>query len=117
MTQMPGLDAFLQGRTEAASFDHAAHIDIARMLLDRYEFLQAVHLYMQGLAAITRKADVPEKLSLTKTLAFLSLIADGQTPDRDALKAFYSSDRLSDPKSRTIFLMPDRICTEPDAAG
>lgn len=103
------LQEFLAGRTDPAIFDHAAHIAMARRLLDGHDFLQAALLYDGALRAITERAGAPQKRSLTKTLAFLSLIAEeGKAPPGRALEAWYSPERLADPRSREIFLMPDR---------
>jgi len=59
---------------------------------------------------ITAKAGQDAKRSLTKTLAFLSLIAEtGEAPTSDALSQWYSDARLADPAGRDRFLMPDRF--------
>lgn len=104
------LDAFLAGETDPALFDHAAHVDMARRLLARVDFLEAARLYDRALARITQRAGVPEKRSVTKTLAFLAIIAEtGEAPSARQLDTWYSPDRLADPAARDRFLMPDRF--------
>lgn len=112
MTDRDGeLQRFLAGECDPAAFGHDAHVAMARALLDRYDFLEAARLYDRALARITERAGVPEKRSLTRTLAFLSLIAEtGQDPGRHALEAWYSPQRLAEPRGRDSFLMPDRFC-------
>jgi len=104
------LECFLDGSLDPARFDHAAHVRMAKALLAQYDFLEAAHLYDQALAVITAKAGQDAKRSLTKTLAFLSLIAEtGEAPTSDALSQWYSDARLADPAGRDRFLMPDRF--------
>lgn len=114
MTRQPDpdreLDAFLAGRTDPSTFSHAAHVRIAQGLLARTSFLDAALLYDQALARITARAGVPQKRSVTKTLAFLSLIREGGgIPHPQTLDTWYSPARLADPASRDTFLMPDRF--------
>jgi hypothetical protein len=106
----PELDAFLAGDTDPAGFSHARHVDMARRLLDRFDFLEAARLYDRALARITARAGVPEKRSVTKTLAFLALIGEtGEAPHPGLLDTWYSPERLADPRGRDTFLMPDRF--------
>lgn len=104
------LEAFLAGQTDPARFGHAEHVDMARRLLDRFDFLDAALRYDRALARITERAGVPEKRSVTRTLAFLALIREtGEAPPPGALDTWYSPDRLADPDGRDAFLMPDRF--------
>jgi|GEM_PF-6100975 len=104
------LDAFLAGDIDPAQFGHAAHVEMARRVLDRFDFLDAVRLYDRALARITQRAGVPEKRSVTKTLAFLAVIREtGEPPSARLLDTWYSADRLADPAGRDAFLMPDRF--------
>jgi hypothetical protein len=103
------LKAFLDGTTEAASFDHPAHIRTARALLERHDFLEAAYLYDRGIRAIAERVGAADKRSVTKTLAFLSLIAEGKQPARNALDTWYSTARLADPAAQTQFLLPDHF--------
>lgn len=104
------LEAFLAGNTDPAQFDHAAHVDMARRLLVRFDFPEAARLYDRALARITEKAGVPEKRSVTKTLAFLAIIREtGEAPSPRMLDTWYSAGRLADPAARDTFLMPDRF--------
>lgn len=111
------LQDFLEGKSDPAGFTHAEHVAMAKRLLAGHDFLEAALLYDRALAKITRRAGVPEKRSLTKTLAFLSLIAEtGEAPPTHALSAWYSAQRLADPRGRDSFLMPDRIARPPSCS-
>ncbi len=104
------LKTFLDGSMEASAFDHGAHIRVAKRILAGHDFLEAVFLYDQGLRKITERLGVPEKRSVTKTVAFMSLIAEsGGMPGSGALSRWYSDDRLNDTAGRDMFLMPDRM--------
>ena len=107
------LGAFLEGRLDPASFNHGAHIRVAKALLEHHEFLEAAWIYDQGLGRITKRAGVEAKRSVTRTLAFLSIIAEtGADPERNALSKWYSPERLDDPVARESFLMPDTFREE-----
>lgn len=102
------LGAFLDGTVDPASFDHDAHVRMARTILEGHDFLEAAHIYDCGLRRITRRAGDESKRSVTKTLAFLSIIAEtGDKPESGALSKWYSAERLEDPAGRDRFLMPD----------
>lgn len=109
-TSDDGFDAFLQGKIDPAAFDHKAHIRYAQCLLEGHDFLEAAYLYDRSLRQITNQLGIPEKRSVTKTLAFMSLIAEAETsPTPSALDIWYSRARLNSPASRDHFLMPDRF--------
>jgi len=104
------LSQFLDGTIDPAKFDHAAHVRVAQALLEQHSFLRAAQMYDEALSVITAKAGQETKRSLTKTLAFLSLIAEtGTAPASGVLSQWYSDQRLSDPAGRDRFLMPDRF--------
>ena len=114
MTTLPdndsGLNAFLAGQTDPSTFSHAKHVLLARQLLERSSFLEAAVLYDRAMTRITEHAGVPEKRSVTKTLAFLSLIQEnGASPHPGLLETWYTPARLADPRGRNAFLMPDRF--------
>lgn len=112
MSEIDELAAFMDGSLDASAFDHGAHVRVARHMLDGHDFLEAVWLYDQGLRKITNRLGVPEKRSVTKTLAFMSLIAEGkQRPSSQSLSDWYSNDRLDDPARRNCFLLPDNFPT------
>ncbi len=109
MSEIDELAAFMDGTLDASAFDHGAHVRVARRMLDGHDFLEAVWLYDKGLRKITERLGVPEKRSVTKTLAFMSLIAEtGEIPHSDQLNGWYSAARLDQPEGRDMFLMPDR---------
>ena len=109
MSDPEELAAFMDGSMDAAGFDHGAHIRVARRIIAGHDFLEAVYLYDQGLRKITERLGVPAKRSVTKTVAFMSLIAEtGDKPASNRLADWYSPSRLEDTKGRDLFLMPDR---------
>jgi hypothetical protein len=103
------IDSFLAGTVDPDSFDHDAHIKTASSLLRNYEFLEAAYLYDKGIRQIAKSAGAEDKRSVTMTLAFLSLIAEGKTPARNALNTWYSQARLDDPVARQQFVLPDQF--------
>jgi hypothetical protein len=106
------IEKFLGANIDVSAFNHRTHVDMAKHLLEQHEFLEAVWIYDRAISAITERAGAPEKRSVTKTLAFMSLIAEtGSAPDRDALDCWYSSDRLNSIVAAKVFVMPDR-CRE-----
>jgi hypothetical protein len=101
--------AFLDGSLSPGAFNHAEHVRVAQSLLADHSFLQAAVLYDHGLEQITRKAGVPAKRSITKTISFLALIAESKVqPGPDALARWYSPERLDSEIARDRFLMPDQ---------
>lgn len=102
------LQRFLDGTLDPSGFNHAAHIRVAEGLLAGHEFLEAAWLYDRGIRAVAAKAGAPGKRSVTKTLAFLALIAGGERPGPAALARWYSDERLASETSHARFVMPDR---------
>lgn len=115
---------FLAATLDAGTFGHADHVRVAWDLLHHHDFLAAADLYLRGIAAIADRAGAPQKVNLTITLAFLSLIAErmagrpGQDfaafaadhPDlmrKDLLAGCYSPERLHSDTARRLFLLPD----------
>jgi hypothetical protein len=101
--------AFLNGSLSPTGFDHRAHVHVARTLLSGHSFLEAAALYDRGLEQITTKAGVPAKRSVTKTIAFLALIAESDIqPGPGALSRWYSKQRLDCEMASDQFVMPDQ---------
>ena len=112
-TQSDLLAQFIDGTIDPAGFGHDEHIAIARSLLDRYPFLEAVQIYDACIGAIAERAGFAEKRSVTKTLAFMSLIAEtGSAPGKAVLERWYSQERLNSAQARDRFLMPDRFLND-----
>ena len=102
------LRSFLDGTLDPATFDHGAHVRMARAVLAGHDFLEAAYIYDRSLRRISARAGDDSKRSVTKTLAFLSIIAEtGLRPDSGALAKWYSPERLEDPAAGDRFLMPD----------
>jgi len=108
---------------DAAAFGHREHVQVAWEMLRRYDFLDAVARYANGIRAIANEAGVPDKFNLTITLAFMSLIAErAQVAEydrfeeflaanddllrRDVLRQWYTDDQLGSELARTLFLLP-----------
>lgn len=103
------IQTFLDASLDITSFDHAAHLDMAQHLLGHHDFLEAVWIYDRAIKAIAARAGAPGKRSVTKTLAFMSLIAEtGKKPDKHALDRWFSSERLNSDVAAQKFVMPDK---------
>ena len=115
------LEAFDAAEIDPAAFSHRDHLAVAFEALRRDEFFAASARVAHGLQRLVAKAGVPEKYSATITLAFMSLVAERMQEGQDidafldanpdllngALKRLYSRERLADPRSRAIGLLPD----------
>jgi len=112
---------FESGALDPTAFTHGAHIKAAHALLSETPFLDASQRYMRAIAQLAAQAGAPQKANLTITLAFLSAIAermnDGEDADaflaraqdlmeKDFLRRWYTSERLKDPRARTMLLLP-----------
>jgi hypothetical protein len=104
------IEAFLDSNLDISKFDHLAHVDMAKHLLRHHEFLEAVWIYDRAITGIANKAGTPSKRSVTKTLAFISLIAETEVcPDKSALDRWYSAARLNSEAASRQFMMPDKL--------
>lgn len=118
-------DALVAGRLAPAGFGHREHLAAAWALLRRYPFLTAAQRLAEGIERVAAAAGAPDKVNVTMTLAFLSLVDErrGAGPDdgfdafvarhpdlleRNVLSRWYSDARLQGPRARATFLMPDR---------
>lgn len=112
MTDRDGeLQRFLAGECDPAAFGHDAHVAMAGPCWTGTIFSRRPVFTIAPSPASPSAPASREKRSLTRTLAFLSLIAEtGQDPGRHALEAWYSPQRLAEPRGRDSFLMPDRFC-------
>ncbi|WP_417515938.1 hypothetical protein [Minwuia sp.] len=119
------LDDFEARRMHNCDFGHARHVAVAWAMLQRYDFVEAVARYGQGIRALATAAGAPEKFNATITVAFLSLIAEriaaaphtdfqrftDANPDlmtKQAVTDLYSDARLNSAAARKSFLLPDR---------
>lgn len=118
------LAQFEAGELDPAAFDHAFHIEVAVALLRTTEFSDAVRRYLDGLRTMAEAAGAPEKVNVTITIAFLSLVAerlDREPADLSAaeflehypelrssqvLKRWYAPARLHSELARAVFLLP-----------
>ena len=115
---------FESGTVDPAGFTHWHHVVVAFHLLKRDEFLPAYLTYANGIRTLAEAAGVPDKFSVTITLAFLSVIAerirmmphadfDGfaranlDVMDSALIRKIYSASRLESAAARDVFLLPD----------
>ncbi|MFC2969888.1 hypothetical protein [Acidimangrovimonas pyrenivorans] len=115
------LEAFDAAEIDPAAFSHRDHLAVAFEALRQDEFFAASARIARGLRGLAAKAGAPEKYSATITLAFISLVAERMQEGQDfdaflaanpellngALKRLYSSQRLADPRGRSVALLPD----------
>ena len=121
------LDAFEHGTLDPDSFDHAGHIYVAWLYLERYPLLESIRRYTAALRDLTAKLGVPQKYHETITCFFLIVIAERrdrassadwfafrrENPDLfDAsrlLGRHYSKGRLMSDRARRFFVLPDKL--------
>ena len=120
---------FESGELEPECFRHADHICVAWELLSRHPFFEALTRLRAGLKQLAARAGRPGAYHETITLAFLAIVYErlnktggsdwerfaGDNPDlfdKNALRALYSTPRLTSPAARLGFLLPD-LCGTP----
>jgi hypothetical protein len=119
------LHAFECGKLPRAQFDHAGHLRIACLMLQRYPPDEAVQRTCSGIQRLAAHFGAPDKFHHTVTEALVRWMAHhgaAHMPWADFLSAHpeltrdapallarhYSEQRLSDPQARRTFLDPDR---------
>ena len=124
------LDRFEERQIPAPDFRHLDHVQVAFEILDKYDFVQACARYASTIKAMAESAGAPEKFNATITVAFMSVIAERKSQmenadfesfisanpdllDGNALKGWYTKERLDSPAARHQFLMPDKVAGEP----
>ena len=123
------LEAFEAGTLDPDACDHASHVYVGWLYLERYSLLEAIRRYSTALRSLTKKLGVPEKYNETITWFFLVLIAERRetTPDLDwfrfrarnddlfhgaaMLGRYYNKDLLMSDRARRTFVLPDRLTT------
>ena len=108
---------------DPSAFRHIDHIGVAYEMFHTYGFLTTVTKFSEAIESIATKAGAPEKFHVTKTFAFLSLIAErihetdhanfdefiGRNEDllsSRVLENMYPTERLNTDLARTVFLLP-----------
>ena len=121
----PGIEAFEALDFDPASFDHEAHVFVARGLIARYGQDEAAVRFERTIAALTRRLGAPEKYHETITRFYVVAIAERlrRAPDTrwqdfkaanpelfdgTLLEASYTPGRLASAEARHHFLLPDR---------
>ena len=109
----------------APDFRHRDHLFVAYEMLGKYEFVDACARYARTIRTMAENVGVPEKYNVTITFAFMSLVAERKALpnhtdfetflvansdllEKDVLKAWYSTDRLTSATARDRFLLPDK---------
>jgi hypothetical protein len=117
------LELFEAGAIDNSTFHHADHVRLAYELLGECEFEIAVARYAGALRRICASGGHPEKFHMTKTIGFLSVIAErrlrGGIPewgefsarhddlfDRALLERWYNSADLETALAREVFVLP-----------
>ena len=116
-------DAFLSQEVDANDFSHLDHVCVAREILLRFDFLMAVQIFSESLHAMALNAGASDKLNLTVTLAFMSIISERMDSGEDLesfvktnqdllhtdfMEEYYTTERLNSSKAKGMFLMPDK---------
>ena len=121
----PGIEAFEALDFDPDSFDHEAHVFVARELIARYGQDEAGARFSRTLAALTERLGVPGKYHETITWFYVIAIAERlrRAPAADwsafrtanpdildgtLLRASYTPERLASAEARRHFLLPDR---------
>ena len=118
------LRTFLHGETNAKTFRHRDHVEMAFEILSHHpNFVTAAGAYASSLRRIATRAGHANAYHETITLAFLSLIAERLANasfagfpdfaernvdllDKRALTRWYSAERLGSPVARATFVLP-----------
>lgn len=118
------LRTFLHGETDAKTFHHRDHVEMAFEILSHHpNFVTAASAFSSSLRKIASRAGNASAYHETITLAFLSLIAERMAGsstrcfdafatrnadllDKEALSRWYSAERLGSPVARTTFVLP-----------
>lgn len=124
----PTLDDFENGRIDATSFDHAAHVFVAWKMLQETTAIETIRRYSAALRRITTAFNIEGKYHETITWFFLLKIAErchGNTkadwhtfkaanPDLfewnpSIVQKYYSDALLSSETARRMFVLPDLV--------
>lgn len=128
LTQL-SIETFAAGDIDAHEFDHAAHIYVAWLYLEKWPLLEAIDEFTTALKQLTTKLGVPGKYHETITWFFMFLIAERrqdslaadwflfarQNPDLfgrgedNILSCYYSKSLLGSDRARESFALPDRL--------
>ena len=117
------LARFQAGAIDPAQFSHRHHLRIGFELMRRYPFTEAAHRFATGLRAMATRTGRPGLYHDTITVAFLAVIAERNASSaygdfdaferdnhdllrKDALLAWYGTQRLMSPLARSTFVLP-----------
>ena len=125
-TDREELERFMRGEFEAAQFPHRAHVRMAFLMLQCYDFPESVLHYSRALRTMAARAGKPQAFHQTVTIAFLSLIAERlegaewkdfgaftrDNPDlldKGAVARWYRPERLASERARRTFVLPEPV--------
>jgi hypothetical protein len=125
------IDAFEAGTIDSAEFDHAAHIYVAWLYLQRFPAATAISRFTQALRRLTARLGVPGKYHATISWFYMLLIAERLTNastknwnefrqdnddlfrrDDNVLARYYSDNLLSSDLARQSFVLPDKLVAQ-----
>jgi hypothetical protein len=126
----PSLAQFENAAFEPGEFDHEAHVYVAWRYLQRYELLEAIGFYREGLQNLVRAFGAESKYHETITWFYMVSIAERMVGDAahcwDSFRRsnpellmrqpswvgrHYSAGRLAGPRARHQFVLPDLVAT------
>ena len=122
------LDSFASGNIDADKFDHAAHIYVAWLSLEKWPLPEAIAYFTNALRRLTLKLGLPDKYHETITWFFMLLIHERRGEkqptdwlsfrheqadlfaggDASILHRYYSRQLLDSDHARRSFRLPDR---------
>ncbi len=133
MNAQPGrveeeLVAFESGAIEPKDFSHREHLRLGFEMLLRYSFAETLQRFSAGLKLLALRAGKPRLYHETKTVAFLSLIAErslrgrsssweefiaanADLTDRRCLERLYNVRDLESETARAVFVLPKQANT------
>jgi hypothetical protein len=125
------IETFEAGALDSAEFDHAAHIYVAWLYLQRFPAATAISRFTEGLRRLTARLGVPGKYHETISWFYMLLIAErmagASTKNWDAfcqdnddlfrrddnvLGRYYSDNLLGSDLARQSFVLPDKIVAQ-----
>lgn len=124
LEQRFSIEQFEVGRINPEHFDHAAHVYVAWLYINRFGADAALPRFDRALRRLTERLGVPDKYHATITGFLLTLIAqridDKETWSefrannadlivdcRSVLSSYYSDSRLNSLAARRQFVQPD----------
>jgi len=123
------VELFEAGTIDVDAFDHAAHIYVAWLYLERHALPEAIQSFTAALKRMTTRLGIPGKYHETITWFFMFLIEERRREsstsdwysfrrenddlfakgDNSILNRYYKRATLGSDRARRSFLLPDRV--------